>query len=89
MYKRQSQGGDGDSIPDPDEADDSDDEALGTIDGYRISQARPDVHDPENSGKELEALSMQAGELAYVMKTIIRDIRGIEERVNILMPTPE
>jgi hypothetical protein len=83
------EGGDGDDIPDADEADDSDDEALGAIDGYGISQGPVDKADPENNGKELEALSMQAGELAYFMKTLIRDIKGLEERVNVLMPPPE
>ena len=83
------EGGDGDAIPDADEADDSDDEALGPIDGYGIFQALADKDDPENNGKELEALSMQAGELAYFMKTLIRDVKGLEDRVNALMPPPE
>lgn len=83
------EGGDGDAIPDADEADDSDDEALGPIDGYGIFQAPADKDDPENNGKELEALSMQAGELAYFMKTLIRDVKGLEDRVNTLMPPPE
>jgi hypothetical protein len=45
-----------------------------------------DVLDPENSGKELEALSAQAGDLAQLMKTLISDIKSLEARVDVLMP---
>jgi len=45
-----------------------------------------DDMDPENSGKELEALSAQAGELAHFIKTLITDIKTLEDRVGVLMP---
>ena len=78
----------GDELPDADELDESDDEELGPIDGMGVEQVGPDQVDPENSGKEIEALSAQAGELASFMKTLIADIKSLEDRVNMLMPPP-
>jgi hypothetical protein len=78
----------GDELPDADDLDESDDEELGPIDGMGVEQVGPDAVDPENSGKEIEALSSQAGELASFMKTLIGDIKSLEDRVNSLMPPP-
>ena len=77
---------DGDAVVDADRLDESDDEELGPIDGLGVEQVAPAVPDPENSGKELEALSSQAGELASLMKTLIGDIKALEERVDVLAP---
>ena len=76
----------GDAVVDADRLDESDDEELGPIDGLGVEQVAPAVPDPENSGKELEALSSQAGELASLMKTLIGDIKALEERVDVLAP---
>lgn len=53
------------------------------------SQVAPDALDPENSGKELEALSAQAGDLAKLLKALIGDIKALEERVDVLMPAED
>ena len=76
----------GDDLPDADDLDESDDEELGPIDMMGVEMVATDAMDPENSGKELEALSSQAGELAAFMKTLMTDIKGLEERVGHLMP---
>lgn len=76
----------GDEMPDGDELDESDDEELGPIDGMGVEQVPKDDLDPENNGKELEALSTQAGELALFIKSLVGDIKNLEERVNVLMP---
>jgi hypothetical protein len=76
----------GDELPEADELDESDDEELGIIDGMGVEQVPKDELDPENSGKELEALSAQAGELAHFIKTLITDIKTLEDRVGVLMP---
>jgi hypothetical protein len=53
---------------------------------YKNNLVAGDVTDPENSGKELEALSAQAGELAHFIKSLITDIKTLEDRVSVLMP---
>lgn len=80
------EGGGGDELPDADELDESDDEELGPIDGMGVELVPPDSVDPENSGKELEALSGQVGELASLLKNLIGDIKVLETRVGTLMP---
>ena len=37
--------------------------------------------DPENDGKELEALSFQANDLATFIKTLQGDVKALEGRV--------
>mmetsp|Transcript_61309 Transcript_61309/g.115435 ORF Transcript_61309/g.115435 Transcript_61309/m.115435 type:complete len:697 (-) Transcript_61309:7-2097(-) len=80
------EGGGGDELPDADELEESDDEELGPMDDLGVELMPPDLVDPENSGKELEALSGQVGELASLLKTLISDIKGLETRVETLMP---
>lgn len=75
-----------DDIPDAGDLEESDDEDLGLIQDLSIKKAtKEEGLDPENEGKELEALAQQAGELAHFLKSIIGDIRGLEKRVDDLV----
>eukprot|EP00618_Florenciella_parvula_P036254 CAMPEP_0119472656 /NCGR_PEP_ID=MMETSP1344-20130328/4620_1 /TAXON_ID=236787 /ORGANISM="Florenciella parvula, Strain CCMP2471" /LENGTH=607 /DNA_ID=CAMNT_0007505629 /DNA_START=42 /DNA_END=1865 /DNA_ORIENTATION=- len=64
-----------DNLPDADDLEESDDEELGTYDDPGILMAPPEKMDPENDGKELEALSYQANDLAGFIKTLQSDVK--------------
>lgn len=71
-----------DEIPEVDNLEESDDEDLGSFQKTGVVVGRPHENDPENEGKELEALAKQTGELAVYMKSIIDDIRELDSRVH-------
>ena len=64
-----------DNLPDADDLEESDDEELGTYDDPGILMAPPEKMDPANDGKELEALSYQANDLAGFIKTLQSDVK--------------
>ena len=71
-------------VPSPDDLDESDDEELGPIEHMGVEVIPKFTVDPENDGKELEALSHQAGQLAEFMQRMMGEIKGLEERVKVL-----